>query len=171
MILADFVDAYGDGSIGPIPVARQVDDPTEPSHFGALCVRERADKNGLEVLLITSRDSGRWVIPKGRPMRGHKPHQVVRREAWEEAGVRGVVHKSPCGRFHYLKTLPQGGLAPCLVQVHVLDVASLALTFPEMAERRLQWFCPRDAAAAVKEPELAAILLGATARPGVAGNP
>ena len=171
MILTDFIDADDDGSTGPSPVVRQADEPTEPSHFGALCVRERADKDGLEVLLITSRDSGRWVIPKGRPMRGHKPHQVARREAWEEAGVRGVVHKSACGQFHYLKTLPQGGVARCLVQVHVLDVASLAPTFPEMNERRLRWFGPRDAAAAVKEPELSAILLGVTARPGVAGNP
>jgi 8-oxo-dGTP pyrophosphatase MutT (NUDIX family) len=170
VILTDFINADGDGSIEPSSVVRQADDPTEPSHFGALCVRKRADKNGLEVLLITSRDSGRWVIPKGRPMRGHKPHQVARREAWEEAGVRGVVDKSPCGQFHYLRTLPQGGVAPCLVQVHVLDVASLAPTFPEMDERRLQWFRPRDAAAVVNEPELSAILLGATARPDVAGN-
>ncbi|MGB3339102.1 MAG: NUDIX hydrolase [Devosia sp.] len=163
--MTDFVEADGDGSIGPSPVVRQLDGPTEPSHFGALCVRERADKNGLEVLLITSRDSGRWVIPKGRPIRGHKPHQVARREAWEEAGVRGFVHKPPCGHFHYLKTLPRGGLAHCLVQVHVLEVARVMPAFPEMAERRQQWFSPQEAAAAVNEPELSAMLLVVTTQP------
>lgn len=167
----DLINDKGGGTIGTQLLAPQGDGPAVPSHFGALCIRERADDRGLEVLLITSRVSGRWVIPKGRPMRDRKPHQVVRREAWEEAGVRGVVRKIPCGLFPYLKTLPQGGVAPCLVQVHVLDVARMMPNFPEMEERRLQWFRPEDAAAAVKELELSAILLGATARPGVAGKP
>ena len=55
--------------------------------------------------MIISRDSGRWGIPKGWPMKGRKPHEAAAIEAWEEAGVRGGVRKKPVGRFTYLKEL------------------------------------------------------------------
>lgn len=122
------------------------------SHYGAICVRGGDDQ--LEVLLITSRDSGRWVIPKGRPMSGRKAHQVAKLEAWEEAGVRGRANKRPCGVFGYGKTRGSGEVEPCVVQVHVLFVSALSDNFPEKGMRTRRWFSPADAAAAVVEPEL-----------------
>ncbi len=69
----------------------------------------RNKKHGdVEVLLLTSRDTGRWVIPKGWPMEGMKAHAVAEREAFEEAGVRGTVQKEPFGFFHYEKKLKNG---------------------------------------------------------------
>jgi 8-oxo-dGTP pyrophosphatase MutT (NUDIX family) len=129
------------------------------SQYGALCYRRIEDSGELEVLLITTRDTGRWAIPKGRPKGKKKPHHVARQEAWEEAGVRGRAQKGPCGFYRYEKTVDQGGLIPCLVQVHLLEVASLDTDFPEVDERKICWFSTVEAAASVREPELGKLFL------------
>ncbi|WP_319005723.1 NUDIX hydrolase [Pararhizobium sp. BT-229] len=86
--------------------------------YGALCYRRTEPLREVEALLITSRDTNRWVIPKGWPMPGKEPHEVAAREAFEEAGVRGKAKKKPLGYFSYLKKLDDGSMALCLVQVH-----------------------------------------------------
>lgn len=121
----------------------------------AICRRPgNVTGSGIEILLITSRDTQRWVIPKGWSMAKKKPHQVARREAWEEAGVRGQVSKTPLGYYRYDKKMPEGERVQCLVQVHLLDVAALYQDFPEKGQRELRWFSPAEAARAVKEPGL-----------------
>ena len=64
------------------------------------------------VLLITSRDTGRWVIPKGWGMPKKEPHEVAEREAWEEAGVIGYAVKEPCGFYSYVKSLRKARVPP-----------------------------------------------------------
>ncbi|WP_234711738.1 NUDIX hydrolase [Rhizobium rhizogenes] len=108
----------------------------------------------VEVLLITSRETGRWIIPKGWSINKKKPHQVAKQEAWEEAGVRGHVRKKPFGHYRYEKRVSQGEFIPCLVQVHLLAVSELEEDFPEKGQRQIRWFSPTDAARAVDEPEL-----------------
>lgn len=128
--------------------------------YAALCFRERGLRDSeIEVLLITSRDSGRWIIPKGWPMRDKKPHQVARREAWEEAGVRGRVRKKPYGYYTYVKKIGQGELVPSVVQVHLLNVSALESDFPEKGQRQLRWLSPADAARSVDEFELRGLFL------------
>jgi ADP-ribose pyrophosphatase YjhB (NUDIX family) len=39
------------------------------------------------VLLVTSRETGRWIIPKGGPIKGFKPAKTAAREAYEDAGA------------------------------------------------------------------------------------
>lgn len=137
------------------------------AHFGsrtqyaAICFRQAADRDDchIEILLITSRDSGRWVIPKGWPMRKKKPHQVASAEAWQEAGVRGSAGKKMWGRYPYLKKMEDGELLPILVDVHLLQVAGMDDEFPERKERTLRWFSPADAASKVHEPDLADLIL------------
>jgi hypothetical protein len=73
--------------------------------YGALCFRRTDGASGIEILIITSRDSGRWIIPKGWPMKRKKPYEAAAIEAWEEAGVCGSVCKKPVGRYTYLKDL------------------------------------------------------------------
>lgn len=125
------------------------------TQYAAICYRRRPNQGGaIEVLLITSRDTGRWVIPKGWPMGKKKPHQVACTEAWEEAGVRGRVQKKAWGHYSYVKKLDDGNLVPATVQVHLLDVRELESEYPEKNERRLGWFTPAAAASCVKEPEL-----------------
>ncbi|MBY0352723.1 NUDIX hydrolase [Tabrizicola sp.] len=135
--------------------------------YGALCWRHGADS--VEVLLITSRDTGRWVIPKGWPMPGLAPEAAAVQEAWEEAGVDGQINPLCLGRFGYQKCLSVSATVPCAVAVYGLQVAKLAKTFPEARERQRKWFSLREAAGLVAEPELALIIAGFT--PPEAGRP
>ncbi|WP_018445488.1 NUDIX hydrolase [Rhizobium gallicum] len=121
--------------------------------YGALCFRKTPDST-VEVLLITTRDTGRWTIPKGWPIKGLAPHEVAEREAWEEAGVKGRVKKRVFGHFVYIKALDDGRKIPAFVEVHLLYARSSKKRFPECKERKLTWLRPADAAALVNEPEL-----------------
>lgn len=124
--------------------------------YGALCWR--LGTAGVEVLLITSRDTGRWVIPKGWPMPGLAPEAAAAQEAWEEAGVRGAINPLCVGRYGYQKCLSAETSVPCAVAVYGLRVDDLAKTFPEAKERRRKWFALDEAAGLVAEPELAVII-------------
>ena len=122
--------------------------------YAALCYRSKKKQSGVEVLLLTSRDTGRWVIPKGWPMEGKKAHSVAEQEAYEEAGVRGKAEKEHFGFFHYEKKLRNGIKVLCQVQVHLLEVTDLAKNFPEKESRKLEWVSPEEAVQRVNEPEL-----------------
>jgi 8-oxo-dGTP pyrophosphatase MutT (NUDIX family) len=124
--------------------------------YGALCWRQGGQ--GTEVLLITSRDTGRWVIPKGWPMPGLSPEAAAAQEAWEEAGVQGTMNPLCVGRYGYQKYLPAGASVPCAVAVYGLRVDALSKAFPEAKERRRKWFPQAEAATLVAEPELAVII-------------
>ena len=128
--------------------------------YAALCYRLKKKQGEIEVLLLTSRDTGRWVIPKGWPMPAKKAHAVAEREAFEEAGVKGKAEKEPLGYYHYNKSLRTGLKIPVRVQVHVLEVQEMAKNFPEKGSRRLEWVTPREAAKRVNEPELKALFAG-----------
>jgi 8-oxo-dGTP pyrophosphatase MutT (NUDIX family) len=126
--------------------------------YAALCYRLKKKPMQIEVLVATSRDTGRWVIPKGWPMEGKKAHQVAEREAYEEVGVKGKIEKEPLGFFHYRKTLNSGLKVPVRVQVHALEVQDCLKAFPEKGSRVLEWVSPEEAARRVNEPELKALL-------------
>jgi 8-oxo-dGTP pyrophosphatase MutT (NUDIX family) len=126
--------------------------------YGALCWRQ--GDTGIEILLITSRDTGRWIIPKGWPMQGLAPEAAAAQEAWEEAGVEGDLNPVCVGRYGYQKELSEDSCVPCAVAVYGLRVARLADRFPEAGERRRQWH-PQDVAASlVSEPDLARLIQG-----------
>ncbi len=128
--------------------------------YAALCYRLKKKTGDIEVLLLTSRDTGRWVIPKGWPMPGKLSHEVAAREAYEEAGVRGTVETEPLGSFGYDKLLKDGIQIPCRVQVYALEVSELVKNFKEKGERSLEWVSCEDAAGRVHEQELSDIILG-----------
>ncbi len=134
--------------------------------YGALCWRTIG--TGIEVLLITSRDTGRWVIPKGWPITGLAPEAAAAQEAWEEAGVEGVMNPACLGRFGYHKVLSETSHVPCAVAVYGLRVVHLADKFPEVAMRQRVWFRPLDAAELVHEAELASLIAGFA--PSVSGR-
>lgn len=127
--------------------------------YAALCYRAKKKLGTCEILLLTSRDTGRWVIPKGWPMTGKKAHAVAEREAFEEAGAKGKIDKEPLGFYHYRKSLQTGLKIPVRVQVHALEVEDMSRNFPEKGSRRLEWVSPAEAAARVNEPELKELLL------------
>src|SRR5918997_3375895 len=94
----------------------------------------------VQVLLVTSRDTGRWVLPKGWPMKGKKPHRAAEREAYEEAGLVGRMRKVPLGTYSYEKRLRTGEAVPCEVTVFPLNVEDHRDEWPEMHERERRWF-------------------------------
>jgi 8-oxo-dGTP pyrophosphatase MutT (NUDIX family) len=134
--------------------------PAPVVQYGVLPYRE--GEHGLEVLLITSRESRRWVAPKGWPMKGRKPHAAAAREALEEAGITGKVEKQPFGTYRYAKAFGAGagvGVGVWIeVEVFPLEVERERAAWPEMAERARRWFPIEEAARQVHEPELAELI-------------
>ena len=118
----------------------------------------RFDDGQLRVMLITSRETRRWVIPKGWPMRGLKPHRAAEREAYEEAGLKGHVGKVAVGTYAYKKRLANGVAVPCEVSVFPLQVTSQRKRWPEMSQRDGRWFSPEEAADLVHEEDLQRLL-------------
>ena len=112
----------------------------------------------LRVLLVTSRDTGRWVVPKGWPMDGLDPWEAAAVEALEEAGAEGAVTAAPLGTYGYDKRLSGGETLPCRVTVYPLRVTRLRDRWKEAKERTRRWFDPADAAKRVDEPELRELL-------------
>jgi 8-oxo-dGTP pyrophosphatase MutT (NUDIX family) len=120
-----------------------------------------AAAGGVEVLLITSRQTRRWVIPKGWPIRGLTPSESAAREAFEEAGVEGVPARQPIGRYSYLKRLSGGAPQTLQVTVFPLHVLKEADRWPEKRQREKRWTPLQEAAEWVEEPELRDILRAA----------
>jgi 8-oxo-dGTP pyrophosphatase MutT (NUDIX family) len=140
------------------PVARKAA-ARLPRHrqYGAIPLRF-GSRDQLEVLLVTSRGSGRWVIPKGWPMRNRTPAGTARREAYEEAGVKGrLLSKKPIGSYRYFKR-DESFTGEILVRVFLLAVEQQKKDWPERGERRTRWFTVRAAAVLVKERDLARLL-------------
>jgi len=125
--------------------------------FAALPYRFEAGE--LQVLLLTSRETGRWVVPKGWPIAGKKPHRSAAREALEEAGIEGEVGKKPLGAFVYWKRLT-GKFVLCHVWLFPLAVQNQRAEWREKGQRELRWVSPADAIGMVDEPGLADLILG-----------
>lgn len=117
----------------------------------AICFRKR--KGRVEILLITSRQTRRWVTPKGWPMPPLKDYNAARREAYEEAGVEGRMRRKKLGGFAYAKLRTADSLG-IRVDVYLLEVKRERASWPEMGERKRRWFDVEEAAHRVHEPEL-----------------
>lgn len=137
--------------------------------YAALPYRFRKDGQ-IEILLITSISTRRWIIPKGWPMGKRPPHKVAAQEAAEEAGVEGRVGKAPIGHYHYEKMLSNGAFVPCRVDIFALEVRKQKSTWPERKRRDRQWLAPEAAAGLVGDAELAPILLSFAPVPHPAGR-
>jgi 8-oxo-dGTP pyrophosphatase MutT (NUDIX family) len=107
----------------------------------------------VRVVLVTSRETKRWVIPKGWPMRKLSPNDAAAREAYEEAGLVGEVGQAAIGAYTYEKRLRRGSIT-CRVTVFPLRVEQRLEAFPEQDQRQVRTFSPEEAAQAVAEPEL-----------------
>lgn len=123
----------------------------------ALPLARRADGSRV-VLLVTSRDTRRWVLPKGWYKRNIGGAEQAAREAYEEAGLIGDIGKRAVGHYHYDKRLRSGSTVPCRVDVFPLDVTGRLADWPEKAQREAAWFTPDEAAARVEEAGLADLL-------------
>jgi 8-oxo-dGTP pyrophosphatase MutT (NUDIX family) len=114
--------------------------------------------SSLRVVLVTSRETRRWVLPKGWIEPGEPAHLGAAREAFEEAGLQGEAEHAPIGAYAYAKRLARGAVIPTEVLVFRFRVTRLLADWPERRERERRLFAPKEAAALVAEPELAALL-------------
>ncbi len=130
---------------------------------GALPFRREPD-GGFLIYLITSRETRRWVIPKGWPMKGRKPYEAAAAEAYEEAGLLGNIGRRQLGFYLYDKRLKNRDSVLCQVKVFPLEVRKQLKIWPERDQREGRWFLPSDAADAVIEAGLAAIIRAAANR-------
>ena len=122
--------------------------------------RTRKKGKALDILLITSRETRRWVVPKGNLGAKTAPHVGAALEAEEEAGVRGRIAKDPIGRFSYLKRLGSGRTVKTKVILFPLRVEMELDEYKEKAERERRWFPAAEASQLVEEAELAKLIAG-----------
>jgi 8-oxo-dGTP pyrophosphatase MutT (NUDIX family) len=112
------------------------------------------------IMLVTSRGTGRWIIPKGRPEKGVAPHKLAAREAFEEAGLLGRIDRQPLGRYRDLKRRADGRAVEYEIEVFRLEVERELPEWPEKGQRERRWY-PLDEAVARAEPDgLVDILAG-----------
>ncbi|MDO6414026.1 DUF47 family protein [Sphingomonas sp. BIUV-7] len=121
----------------------------------------RVEESGsLSVLLVTSRDTRRWVVPKGNPIRGLSAHEAAAQEAFEEAGVLGITCPAVLGHFHYDKRKRDGSTRLATVALYPVAVTKQMADWPERDERETRWFDLAGAQDAVTEPELKRLIGG-----------
>ncbi len=129
-----------------------------PSRVQVAALPWRRGAGGVEILLVTSRGTGRWVLPKGWPEGVETLYAAAEREAAEEAGVTGAVARQRLGSFFYGKRQASGMERRCEVHVFPLEVDREADRWPEDAQRRREWLAPDEAARRVSEPDLAELI-------------
>jgi 8-oxo-dGTP pyrophosphatase MutT (NUDIX family) len=128
--------------------------PTVRIQYGALPYRF-TPMAALEILIVTTRQTRRWIVPKGWPIKRLTPSRSAAREAFEEAGVRGKIGARPIGNFRYKKAADVNGAeADCEVKVFPLLVKRQSATWPEFGQRVVQWVDPEKAISLIREPEL-----------------
>lgn len=127
--------------------------------YAAICYRREMPAGTLEMLVVTGRKSGRWVLPRGWPMEGRAPHRVAEREALEEAGIKGKADKKAVGCYTYAKHLDDGRVAPCMVEVFAVKVDKIVKKYREQGMRERRWVSFIEAQNLVDEPELRSLIL------------
>jgi 8-oxo-dGTP pyrophosphatase MutT (NUDIX family) len=130
----------------------------------------RRARGEVEILLVTTRRTRRWIVPKGWPIPGCTPAQCAAHEAFEEAGIAGEIAEKPLGSFRYEKRRKSGELLPCKVDVFPLEVLRQRRTWPEKAARSTCWCSPEEALARVREPGLRRVIARFARSAGAAGQ-
>ncbi|MER8868129.1 NUDIX hydrolase [Mesorhizobium sp. M0751] len=131
---------------------------TVPSRLQVAALPWRDSDDGVEIMLITSRDTGRWVLPKGWPEAKEPLCEAAAREAGEEAGLRGTISHHEAGRYFYAKVLDSGEEVPCEVLVFPLQVDKVADRWKEKRARTRKWVSAAEAVGMVHEPDLRQII-------------
>jgi 8-oxo-dGTP pyrophosphatase MutT (NUDIX family) len=140
-----------------LKAAASVTRTADAAQVAALPVK-LGDDGIVQVLLVTSRETRRWVIPKGWPMKGLKPCEAAAQEALEEAGLKGHVEKKPVGTYTYFKRC-EAHFVVCNVDVYLLKVDKQLKNWREKNQREARWCTLLEAADLIQEPGLSALFL------------
>lgn len=128
----------------PVPLKLRSGGKTDVrAQLAALCYRYKNDK--LQVCLVTTRNTGRWIMPRGWPTHKSTPSEGAAIEAFEEAGVKGIAHPNSIGAFSYDKPLGDS-ITPVMVVVYAVHVTEVLKKWPEKKERKREWMSPKKAA-------------------------
>lgn len=123
----------------------------------------RVRRRQLEFLLVTSRASRHWLIPKGWPMPGKSNREAALQEAFEEAGLHGHGSVGPIGSYHFQKAMHDGTELACIMSVYGMsDVVELD-AWPEMEQRERRWMPQAEAIEITFDWNLARFLSDLTA--------
>jgi 8-oxo-dGTP pyrophosphatase MutT (NUDIX family) len=137
-------------------------DPSTIKQVGALPVERTADGH-WRVILITTRDSGRWSIPKGNPIKDLGPAEAAAQEAFEEGGLSGPIDDKPIGSYVFWKRR-SGHWELARVEVFLMDVRKQASDYKEKGLRKIERFSFEDAEEAIMEPGLKSLIVAAKAK-------
>ncbi len=163
MVLTETSPTAGDVVIDTVgQEAGDVVEASEPRRQYAALPFRLAPDGSLQVLLITSRSTRRWIIPKGWPMGQRAPHKVAEREAMEEAGIAGRIRKQPLGSYGYDKLMSDGSRVRCRVDVYPLDVRKEKASWPEKKRRERRWMAVEEAASLADDAELVPLIRNLT---------
>lgn len=124
--------------------------------IAALCYRK--SRKGLEVLLVTSRGTGRWILPKGWPELKEAGHETAATEAYEEAGVVGSAESKPFAHFRSYKGMDGGLNLRTRVDVYLIKAEDQLADFPELGQRDIAWVPVDKAIEMTGEPGLQRVL-------------
>jgi 8-oxo-dGTP pyrophosphatase MutT (NUDIX family) len=125
------------------------------TQFAALCYRIILDE--VQICLVTSRGTGRWILPKGWPVHKQTPAEAAAAEAYEEAGLTGLAHDRCLGVYSHIKALDRTRM-PVITLVYPVHVTTVQTDWPERHQRRRKWFAKAKAARKLGEPELREIV-------------
>lgn len=129
-----------------------------PARLQVAALPWRRKGERIQVMLITTRETGRWILPKGWPEVGEELHIAAAREAREEAGIEGMVTNIETGRYYYSKVSSNGENMRCEVMVYSLEVNDVVSKWKEKGQRSRKWVSPDKAVGMVTEPELGEII-------------
>jgi 8-oxo-dGTP pyrophosphatase MutT (NUDIX family) len=111
----------------------------------------------FEVMLVTSRTTRRFIVPKGWPMKGKSGRKAATIEAQEEAGVLGKALREPAGTYSYWKRLANRFVRVDVI-VYLLEVTEELADWQEAKRRQRAWLAPADAAMLIDEPDLSTLV-------------
>jgi 8-oxo-dGTP pyrophosphatase MutT (NUDIX family) len=110
---------------------------------------------GGQVCLVSSRSGKRWVVPKGCLEPGKTAREIALLEAWEEAGLVGILQPEPAGSYFYAKEARTHH-----VVVFLMQVTQIADDWPEAGWRERSWLNFPEALLHVEERGLRELLRG-----------
>lgn len=124
--------------------------------IAALCYR--VIDGVCEVLLVRTRDTGRWILPKGWPEPDRPAFETAVIEAYEEAGVRGLPDKRAYASFRSYKGLANGLRIRTRVLVFKIESTDVLQRFPEKGQRQVSWIPISEAIERADEPGVKKVL-------------